>query len=176
VASTLAGVTEEPTHIIGITANVNVIAHPPTIEITKGEDESWQAKWLKVTHHLDEIHAAYSAGSMGNVELEATVLAFFTQCFHLWQALVKDKTLTITAVDTKALFDSSDALQWCREICNGDKHGDPLARIKRTPIGPDGASVEIESVLGDVRDAEKLAEACVADWRTFFRQKGITEP
>jgi hypothetical protein len=62
------------------------------------------------------IHAANS----GSPDLEDFVFAFFQNCHHLQEWLLK--TSNVDRQDIDALLVSTPQLRVCRDICNGTKH------------------------------------------------------
>ena len=184
---TLEGVVtdDKPTHRVDLKANAGVSAHGPSVIVTSGDDPSWQEKWLIIQHHLSTIDAAYAGTAPGgNIGLKGAILAFFTNCYHLWEWLVNDPTTSVTEAAIDALLASSIPLQQCEAICNSDKHHTRnrgrTARIRTTTGSTTGQSADVEvdwlSPTAVTVDAHTLAEQCVVDWRAFFPTVGLTEP
>jgi len=116
------------------------------------------------------------------------IYAFFMNCYHLRDWLIK------SGHSEKVIFDTyiknSDALRWCRDICNGMKHFrlDPdrtptyesWTTATVTPVYIDGRPVQPEPIAGKhwvfedpvsgaQRDMFELADACMEDWAAFLR-------
>jgi hypothetical protein len=100
----------------------------------------WQDQWTRVQRWHNRVRAI-GAGGGGDQEWALDlVFAFFMNCYHLRDWLIDSKHSTKEVVD--AHIAGSEALVWCRDICNGMKHyrldpveaGSGLKPIRTTPL------------------------------------------
>ncbi len=148
---------------------------------------SWMEQWQRMLRHLDEIRTSY-AGTGGVDDLTDAVQQFFVTCWHLSDYICKDK-VNLPSFDENHFWTYKNAdphLPKAQAFANTLKHlerrnpTDPVARVKRTSIGPPGnfaiVSYEAPPQPEVECDALKLAEDCVATWRRFLANEGITPP
>jgi len=115
------------------------------------------------------------------------IYAFFMNCYHLRDWLIKSGHSERVVVDV--YIRNSDALRWCRDICNGMKHYrlDPdktptyeswttatvsAVYIDSMPVKPEPIVgkhwVFVDPASGAQRDMFELADACIRDWAAFL--------
>ena len=120
-----------------------------------------------------------------NGEVEARATLFFGECHDLRDWLTSD-IANLPGITTRNVVNHtrvSRPLQIASAVANSHKHHTrshgTTARIRETYMTPEGARVVIESDWGLPTaandDALELADACIADWREFFRNHGISE-
>lgn len=161
----------------------------PTVRVTRNDHPSWVEKWLEVVRLRDQLTGAYAErlDGIGNVEVDAMVTRFCSECHDLRDWLVGDVAhvpgLTTGVID--AHVQSSAVLQVSSAVANSHKHhtrrpGTTTARIRSTSVTPHGARVEIEvhwaSNAATVVDALTLANDCLKDWRDFLVRNGVDMP
>lgn len=161
----------------------------PSIRVTRNDHRPWFEKGLEVVRLRDQIMQAYAARvpGIGNVEVDAMVTRFCSECHDLRDWLVGDLAtlpgLTAKAIDAHIL--SAMPLQVCSAVANSHKHhtrraGTTTARIRSTDMTPNGARVEIEvdwaSEAAMAVDALRLADECLASWSSFLLAQGIKVP
>lgn len=146
----------------------------------------WREHWARVLRWHARVTAIGSGIPYGMSRPDAvdTVLAFFTACYHLSDALVKSAVKTDPEV-TK-FIKSNDALSLCRDLCIAVKHFEISApyrptrsmtttaeslvyvsggRRHREPVAGEHWSVKTDTGNKDMFD---LADECVAAWRAYL--------
>ena len=163
------------------------VSATPTVSVEYNPVGSWMDQWRRMMRHLDEIRTLY-ARTGGVDDLTNAVQQFFVACWHLSDYICKDKVY-LPSFDENHVwaYKNADAhLPIAQALANTLKHlerrnpADPVARVKRTSIGPPGnfaiVSYEAPPLLEVELDALKLAEDCVATWERFLAIEGITPP
>ena len=156
----------------------------------------WRDQWERVQRWHQQVSAIGSRSfSYDDVESYRPwagdiIYAFFMNCYHLRDWLIKSGHSERVVVD--AYIKNSDALRWCRDICNGMKHFrlDPdktptyeswttatvtAVYIDGRPVQPEPMAgkhwVFEDPVSGAQRDMFELADACMEDWAAFLRAR-----
>lgn len=168
-------------------ASVTVMAATPTLTVEYTPVGSWMEQWRRMFRHLDQIRASYG-GTGGTDDLTNAVQHFFVACWHVTDYLRKDR-VNLPTFDENRLWAYKSTDPWlpvAQAFANTFKHlerrspTDPVARLKRTSIGPPGnfviVSYEAPPQPEVEFDALKLAEDCVATWERFLASEGITPP
>ena len=170
---------------------VGVVASSPEVEVELDPHRPWYQKWSNTLRALDSLETAYGrAPAGGNVEVDARVERFFSECNDMRDWLKADKVNLPSLTDQDVMDHAfgEKGLRVCNGIANTHKHHtvtqgqNPVtARIQRTTTSDSGASVRIEysSLLDPILryvDAQHLARACVASWRLFLEQHRISPP
>ncbi|HKW72890.1 MAG TPA: hypothetical protein VJQ08_08695 [Candidatus Dormibacteraeota bacterium] len=123
------------------------------------------------------------------------IYAFFMNCYHLRDWLIKSDQSITTAVD--AWIEQSDSLKWCRDICNGMKHcklnpamptttyqnwtttAEPKVVVSGVETRPEpvaGFYWSFEDPSSGVkRDMFQLADSCISDWAAFLKSVGLSQ-
>jgi hypothetical protein len=113
--------------------------------------------------------------------------AFFQNAHHFKDWLKNDPAVSARVGDVESMIEGSQNLRLCADLCNGSKHL-KLTRHKqsadtklgkqdfRLAVGGDpptiSAKYEVESD-GKTYDAFTLAQACVAEWKSYLTTKGL---
>jgi hypothetical protein len=163
------------------------VAAVPTVSIEYNPVGSWMEQWRRMLRHLNEIRTSYG-GTGGTDDLTNAVQQFFVACWHLSDYICKDK-INLPNFDENHFWTYKNAdphLPIAQTFANTFKHlerrtpTDPVARVKKTSIGPPGnnavVSYEVPPQPEVEFDALKLAEDCVATWERFLANEGITPP
>jgi hypothetical protein len=151
---------------------------------------SWSAKWRSVLGSLGDLREAYEmdARKLGNDDVDARVMRFFSECHDLKDWLITDMVNVPDSVRPAVLKHARDDadLETGSAIATTRTHRGRrgaravTARIQDTHLTKDGAEVLIryESIAKGTRycDALALAERCVQSWREFFVAHTIEEP
>jgi len=126
------------------------------------------------------IHAANS----GSPDLEDFVFAFFQNCHHLQEWLLK--TSNVDRKDIDALLVSTPQLRVCRDICNGTKHltlnnasvdADFSIGREYDPSSPHGYRLFIiahgtkDRAANGKYDLLQLSADCVSAWAGFIARR-----
>jgi hypothetical protein len=168
----------------------------------------WEDQWNRVQRWYNRVRAIGAGAPTGGVlpHPDAAgegdyaypawaldlIFAFFMNCYHFRDWLIESGHSTRADVD--AHIEASDALVWCRDICNGMKHFrlDPskptttydswtTASLQVSVSGIDQNRPEPvagfywsfeDQATGAKRDMFELAHACVMDWAAFLRARG----
>jgi hypothetical protein len=169
-----------------VTAKVSV--PDPTVTITRDDHRPWFEKWREVVRTRDQISKVYSERlpSVGNVEVDERVTRFCNECHDMRDWLEGDigSLAGVTEADITNHARSAASLRISSAVANSHKHhtraSGTTARIRSTRITPQGARVTIEvdwaTPAATTVDALDLANDCVASWRQFFANHGISEP
>jgi hypothetical protein len=146
----------------------------------------WREHWARVLRWHARVTTIGNGIPYGMSRADAvdTVLAFFTACYHLSDALVKSNVKTEAEV-TK-FIKSNSALSLCRDLCIAVKHFEisvPYQPIKsmtttaeskvfvvggsrpREPVAGEHWSVKTDASSKDMFD---LADECVTAWRSYL--------
>ncbi|HYN34316.1 MAG TPA: hypothetical protein VES40_16950, partial [Ilumatobacteraceae bacterium] len=127
---------------------VGVVASSPEVEVELDPHRPWYQKWSNTLRALDSLEAAYGRSPAGgNVEVDARVERFFSECNDMPDWLKADKvnlpSLTDQDVMDHALGDQD--LRVCNGFANTHKHHtvtrghNPVrARIQRTTTSDSG--------------------------------------
>ena len=121
------------------------------------------------------------------------IYAFFMNCYHLRDWLIRSGAATKDDVDDH--IDHSDALRWCRDICNGMKHfkldadkrtttyqswttaSESKVVVSGSPDRPEPVAgfywSFVDPPTGTTRDMFQLADACMKDWATFLKKTSV---
>jgi hypothetical protein len=165
---------------------VTATAHAPSIGIGRDDQRPWHEKWREVVRSRDPIREAYTdCRGLGNVDVDARVTRFCSECHDLRDWLKKDLANLpgVTATDVDNHASQSGPLRISSDVANSHKHhtrkpGMTTARIRHTLMTPDnGARVTIEvdwaTPKASAVDALDLANECVDSWQAFLKQNGI---
>jgi hypothetical protein len=105
--------------------------------------------------------------------------AFTQACYHLVDWLENDRTQPIRRCTADEFVETKPVLRFCRDICNGSKHGVLEAkkvRVKNRSVklGAEEAvwelSVEYE---GQSYTASWFARLCILEWDRFLRKEKL---
>jgi hypothetical protein len=165
---------------IGVAESVG-LADDAHIRIEYGPDRPWEQKWGDVTRLFAEIERVYATRAGSTDDVREAVETYFKATRELadW---VKHKT----GKDALALVNTDPALKICDGFAQTLKHhtrtkvGSISARIFNIDTAPPGVRVEIawrvDSGPETTVDALDLARDCMAAWRRWFSQEGLTPP
>jgi hypothetical protein len=145
------------------------------------------ARTLRWYARLQKVRAA--CGQVGiHQDCEDYIYAFFQNCFHLRDWLLKSRVIHKSQLDQ--LFESNVELRLCRDICNGTKH----MTITRKPSidadfytfreydhlhisSPSDDPHAMEKFMirasGEKWDAFELADRCMQIWNEFLEARGL---
>jgi hypothetical protein len=152
-----------------------------------GPDRPWQEQWHTVRHRFKVLQDHYQPGNFrGHRQVQDDVEAFFLQCTHLDDWLAGDPTApNVARGDATEFIKNNPALSICRGLANTSKHRtrDSSNSIDAAVQGvghlnaDDSARATIEwKRNGQVthEDALDLAERCMAAWRQFLNDTGLS--
>ena len=159
--------------------------------ITYGPDRPWQEQWRAVLGGLDELRKSYAGRTDGPGDSNGwrqIPVEFCEDAYHLKDWLKSDPALpTPLQSGVEPFVQNSTAIRLAGDVANTHKHrtrkpGATVARIASVdlrPGPPAKATFRIEWKGADGttggEDALDVAEAAVAEWRTFFAANGLSE-
>ncbi|MBN6742583.1 hypothetical protein JKG47_19115 [Acidithiobacillus sp. MC6.1] len=135
----------------------------------------WRGQFDRATRWHERVRSAAATGSS---DLEDFAFAFFQNCYHLREWMLKTSGATQQELD--GLFAQNRELQLCRDICNGTKH----LSINRPSvdanfsIGREYAPQELSGsrmfVIADAHyDLLGLADRCMELWQQFVERARV---
>ncbi len=107
-------------------------------------------------------------------------LVFFQASYNLRDYLLRYEAATKTQLDE--LMEASPAMQACRDVCNGAKHGrisrpsvdaEPWIIREYHPDDPNGWRLRVKA--GGMFDLVDLASQCMREWDDFLRTRSWTQ-
>lgn len=150
--------------------------------------EGWLTQYRRTSRWYARLQAFQQSApdTELSAETEDFIYAFFQNCFHLKEWLVKSGVATQQELD--AFISSHREWQICRDICNGTKH----MTITRPSVDanfstyreydyllPAGTNRTTFRILigGTKHDIFELAGSCMKLWNNFLKKKNLlTEP
>jgi hypothetical protein len=146
----------------------------------------WREHWERVLRWHARVTTIGEGIPFGMTRNEAvdTVLAFFTICYHLSDALARSGVKT--DVEVTNFIKSNDALSLCRDLCIAVKHFEIAKPYRATrsmtttaeskifmvggkrprePVPGEHWSVKTDAGSTDMFD---LADECVTAWRSYL--------
>ena len=114
------------------------------------------------------------------------VYAFFQNCYHLKDWIIKDTSVGPTKKDVEDFINCHRELKLCADICNSSKHLvlDRLPRSNEDPqfgqrkfkvaVGSGATTISVEYIIDASEgpyDAFKLATKCLELWEKFIREQ-----
>jgi hypothetical protein len=156
------------------------------------DPRSWRDQWDRVQRWYERLRSTAEGRphDMESLNYEDEMYAFFESCFHLKDWLKNDPAGPLSRPqDVEDFVSGSEPLRWCADIANGSKHlvASKTSRVDpKTGLGRRLYSIRLGNVTstiisaryfivgaGQSRDAMKLADACLAAWRQFLRNKKL---
>lgn len=123
--------------------------------------------------------------------LEDDVLAFFQNCHHLKDWLLRDDAISPRVMDREmnGHVAAHRALRLCRDVCNATKHlgRDRSPESEHPGFGAKNLTLDLSQPGGvisvvywvetdnDDVNAFELATECVALWKAFLDQRGLLQ-
>ncbi|MGY1684943.1 hypothetical protein ACI8AK_05070 [Geodermatophilus sp. SYSU D00867] len=161
----------------------------PELEIRPDQQPRWWERWERVLRALDRLKKAYTpSAGLDREDMRRRVDEFFLDCWSLGDWLINDDRITprISRGTIDHAIKASRALTICGGYANTAKHRtrkSPThmeARISSFKMWPKGHRVQItyrsQNQRSTNRDALRLAQQCVADWRRFLKAHGLRPP
>ena len=174
--------------VVHVTVSDIAAASDAVVElgIGYGPHRPWWEKWQEAVDALAELDNAYAGklpGSDSNF-YKRLMTHFCHACFAVKDWLKDDPRITVPDDVIEKYVNEAPALSVVRDVSNTDKHrtryaGQRAARVHSVNITPRAVyiSVDFEGAhAGPPMDAQDLAERAIAEWRSFFKAHGITEP
>ena len=156
--------------------------------------DPWLDQWHRVRRWFDRFTETNSGRShtKDSDNYQDEVYAFFQNCYHLKDWLINDPVTSALVSDVETMISHSSDLRLCADLCNGSKHL-LLTRSRASPdtkIGNRRFSMNLSGGTGDEEpptvsvqyvvesagstfDAYAIAQACMSDWETYLRGKGL---
>jgi hypothetical protein len=128
-----------------------------------------------------------NGNKISNADPDYEVKNFFIHCYHLKDALKKDKTVLITD-DVEKYISNNPSLSLAADYANSFKHSgldrksrsgktfDKVNRHLRLDLTPRGfvCSARLElTISGEKYDAFILAQNCMKEWRIFLERNRV---
>lgn len=149
-------------------------------------EEQWNRvkRWFE---RVERIENGVTNEPFDAAKFKDDYLAFFQNCYHLQDWLMKDDSTNITESDVDRFIDARTCMTICADLCNGSKHLElgSGGRSNEEPEMADGAiirdnvstgeisaSYRVETNSGD-EDAFNIAEECMDEWRQFLQNNNL---
>ena len=155
----------------------------------------WEKQWDRVKRRYTRLELMNTPGehiSPAADYPDDDFQAFFVDCFHLKDWLKNDSASGLSSKEVEDTVTKSGVLGLCGDLANGSKHlllttprVDPHAKLSgrlfKVALQAGGStpqpttiaySYKVE-VLGKTFDAFELATACMAEWESFLKSKGL---
>jgi hypothetical protein len=156
-------------------------------------DAPWEQQWKRLGRWFSRFRKTAEGRDHDRESdfYQDEAYAFFQNCFHLKDWLKNDDASSAAASDVEDFISQSPSLSLCADLANGSKHlkltthrvdADTKLGRRHFDLTLGGgvpriaAKYEVEAA-GSKHDAFKLASACMAEWETYLKAKGlISEP
>lgn len=168
----------------------NEVSITPTVPF---DPPTWKAQLDRLQRWYERIgpNRARQSGSVDPEIYRDDVYAFFQNCHHLKDWLIKDPSFrrsneveSYIKKKVESYINNDSNLRLCADLCNGSKHfvldKSPRSgasrcldsRIETTTLTAHECSQTIrlivESDSGESKDAYELATACLESWKSFI--------